>query len=96
MLGFRAYVCGGDVTSTGGQVMQASSTLRCAGRIVALEGDVAFCPACQTTGLLYGGDPAALEAGRPLMWHYGRVACRCVPAPFVYASQADYGRVIIP
>ena len=93
MLGFRAYICDGDLTTSGGQVISASSTLYSAGRRIALEGDEAWCPVCQSVGTLSGGDPTSFDQGRRIMWDRGSVRCQCPQPPSVLASQQVYGSV---
>ncbi len=82
----------GDTTTTGG-MLHASGAGRMThhGQPVGVEGDIATCPACDSSGKVFNDcRPPFNVMGRLLLVSGARVYCGCATQPLVIASQSDF------
>ncbi|WP_160474365.1 PAAR domain-containing protein [Cupriavidus sp. SW-Y-13] len=80
----------GDKTTTGGTLLATSSFATHHGTPLALEGDIATCPACNADGKVYNDcQPFCTIMGRSALVSGARVHCKCEQRPLVLHSQTD-------
>lgn len=80
----------GDHTSTGGQLI-ATGQGKHRGIPLAVEGDLATCPACKSVGQVVNDCyPAFALGGKQVLVEGARVYCRCANPPTCFASQGNF------
>ncbi|WP_309328747.1 PAAR domain-containing protein [Silvimonas sp.] len=67
----------GDRTTSGGEVISATSTYMDSGKVMCRSGDQAYCPACKGTFPVSGTAIHWAENGVPMVQNGDRVLCRC-------------------
>lgn len=86
----RFHLKHGDPTSTGGQLIAIRPDFTHHGVAMAIEGDVATCPACKSSGPVlndcYPGDD---YHGTQVLVTGARVYCKCQEHPIVLNTQRD-------
>ncbi|WP_343547425.1 PAAR domain-containing protein [Ralstonia sp.] len=84
----------GDTTSTGG-VLIATGQGKHRGIQLAVEGDLATCPACRSIGQVVNDcHPAFALKGKQVLVEGARVYCRCANPPTCFASQNSFTIVV--
>ncbi|OCF93357.1 hypothetical protein A9G17_09620 [Gilliamella sp. wkB7] len=69
----------GDMTNYGGRIITASGQGYCGMDGVALLGDLASCPKCNSTGRIIEGADNFIIDGKPVAYDGCIVACKCSP-----------------
>ena len=69
----------GDATNYGGRIITASGQGYCGMDGVALLGDLASCPKCNSTGRIIEGADNFIIDGKPVAYDGCIVACKCTP-----------------
>ena len=69
----------GDATNYGGKIITASGNGYCGMDGVALLGDLASCPKCNSTGRIIEGADNFIIDGKPVAYDGCIVACKCSP-----------------
>lgn len=91
MTTYRHLLRSGDSTSTNG-ILIASGELIRGNMRVAVEGDYATCPACDSGGVVFNTcTPTFRQRGRRVLVHGAYVNCRCEVKPIVLASRGSLG-----
>jgi uncharacterized Zn-binding protein involved in type VI secretion len=92
----RYHITLGADTSVGGKVISASSCCSIDGVIVALEGDVIFCPACKSPGKIKIFGPRIPESwnGKQVALQDDLCVCKCTPPPRLIANQQRKYQVV--
>ncbi|MHA3015796.1 PAAR domain-containing protein [Cupriavidus necator H16] len=81
----------GDPTSTGGQLMAHTNHMIHHGVSVGVEGDIATCPACKSSGSVVNDCYPAFDLfGKQILVSGARVNCQCADKPFVFPTQNDF------
>lgn len=81
----------GDPTSTDGQLIAHTTHMIHHGVSVGVEGDIATCPACKSTGPVFNDCYPAFDLfGKQILVSGARVNCRCVDKPVVFHTQNDF------
>lgn len=91
MATYRRLLRSGDLTSTNGVLIASGDLIR--GDIrVAVEGDYATCPACNSGGVVYNTcRPTFRQGGRRVLVHGAFVNCQCDTKPIALASNGALG-----
>ncbi|MFC4519547.1 PAAR domain-containing protein [Cupriavidus pinatubonensis] len=90
MADVRYALRNGDGTSTGGVVIGTGEMLHHDVR-VAVEGDLATCPACKKAGPVFNDCcPSFVLMGKRILVEGARVYCGCETKPLVMASQSNF------
>lgn len=84
----QAFICLGDRTSHGGQVITASSSLYINYKKVALEGDLVSCPKHGISTIISSPSNIFYQ-GRKLCLHGSKASCGCT----IFASQFKINKV---
>ncbi len=86
----------GATTTAGGRVISASSDGTIDGGVIALEGDLVSCPACNTTGKILCIGPRIPETlnGKNVALDSDLCSCRCTPLPRLMTRQSLRCQVI--
>ena len=90
----RHWVCNGDTTTAGGEVIAPDSRMSVNGKNMACEGDAVRCPACNSTGVIKCVPPlrrTTSPAGTQLSLDGDLCMCNCPNPPRLIASQKQYG-----
>ncbi|WP_428979396.1 PAAR domain-containing protein [Cupriavidus oxalaticus] len=91
MADMRYVLRHGDPTSTGGTLIAIRPNTTHSGLSMALEGDVASCPVCNSNGPVFNNCFPNFEvSGRQTLVSGARVHCACQVKPTVMASQHDF------
>ena len=69
----------GDMTNYGGRIITASGQGYSDGAQIALLGDLASCPKCNSTGRIIEGADNFIIDGKPVAYDGCIVACKCTP-----------------
>ena len=69
----------GDMTNYGGRIITASGQGYSDGEGIALLGDLAFCPKCNSSGRIIEGADNFIIDGKPVAYDGCIVACKCTP-----------------
>ena len=69
----------GDMTNYGGRIITASGQGYSDGEGIALLGDLAFCPKCNSSGRIIEGADNFIIDGKPVAYDGCIVACKCSP-----------------
>ncbi|WP_307724837.1 PAAR domain-containing protein [Pseudoduganella flava] len=76
----RHHITLGAMTTVGGKVVSASSSMSIGGRSMALEGDQVLCPACRSTGRIVCTEPRVPEIWNGRKWRW-RTICASALVP---------------
>lgn len=80
----------GDPTSTGGQLVAIRPDFTHHGVGMAIEGDIATCPACKSSGPVFNDcNPSYDYHGTQVLVSGARVFCKCADRPVVFNTQID-------
>lgn len=92
MRDIRYPLLDGDMTSTGGTLIAVCELQDLHhGKQVAVEGNIATCPACKSSGLVLNNCfPNYSIAGKQILVSGARVHCACPTPPWVIPSQNDF------
>lgn len=81
----------GDKTTTGGILIASAGMMTHHGQPVAVEGDIATCPACKRSGKVFNDCRPNFDLmGKQLLVSGARVYCGCARQPLVIPSQSDF------
>ncbi|WP_392563231.1 PAAR domain-containing protein (plasmid) [Orbus sturtevantii] len=81
----------GDKTTTGGKIISASGSAFDGTSGVALQGDLAYCPKCKSTGKIIEGATTFVIDGKPAAYTGCIIACKCSPIGInkIIATKSD-------
>ncbi|MBU65337.1 MAG: hypothetical protein CL858_07795 [Cupriavidus sp.] len=86
----RYFLKDRDPTSAGGMLIAVSRSFTHHGVSVGLEGDMATCPACKSSGPVYNDCfPTFDVVGKQALVNGARVYCKCPVHPTVFNTQND-------
>ncbi|WP_454725471.1 MULTISPECIES: M35 family metallo-endopeptidase [Cupriavidus] len=90
MMDIRRVLRNGDRTSNNG-TLAGTSVMTHHGVQLGVEGDMATCPACKSSGVVTNDcQPSFSVMGKDVLVEGARVNCRCADKPVVIASQDDF------
>jgi uncharacterized Zn-binding protein involved in type VI secretion len=85
----RYLITLGATTTAGGKVTSANSFRSINGVNVAIEGDIVWCPTCNSEGVIKPEGPRLTELfnGEHVALHGDLCICQCSPPPRLVATQ---------
>lgn len=90
MSDIRYLLKNGDPTSSGGHLITTRSNFIHCGAPIGVEGDIATCPACNSSGPVFNNcNPHWDIHGKQVLVNGALVYCKCPKHPFVMNTQYD-------